>query len=86
MPTSKMSQLSKSWFQGEPSIDKFLLPIPDPVCPWGNTDCKECRGKCRGHYMKPEADLKNIVQNLNKAAVKPLSVVIKEQLQGLNLH
>lgn len=33
--------------------------------------------------MKPEADLKNIVQNLNKAAIKPPSVVIKEKLQGL---
>ena len=47
--------------------------------PWGNT---KCMGKCRGHYMKPEPDLKYSVQNLNKAAVKPPSVVIKERLQG----
>lgn len=32
--------------------------------------------------MKPEPDLKYSVQNLNKAAVKPPSVVIKERLQG----
>ena len=82
MPTSKMSQPSKSWFQGGPSIDKLSLPIPDPLRPWGNTNCKECMGKCRGHNMKPEPDLKYSVQNVNKAAVKPPSVVIKERLQG----
>jgi len=42
------------WYEGGPSVDNLLLPVPDPKRPWGDTNCPDCKGTCTGHYLKPE--------------------------------
>ena len=47
------------WYEGGPSVNKLLLPVPDPKRPWGDTNCPDCKGTCPGHYLKPAEILSN---------------------------
>ena len=43
-----------TWFPGGPLLKNIPLPVQDPCRPWGSQDCIDCKGKCNGHYLKPE--------------------------------
>ena len=42
-----------NWYEGGPSVDNLLLPVPDLKRPWGDTNCHDYKGTCTGHYLKP---------------------------------
>ena len=53
------------WYQGGPPLTYFPLPVPDPAKPWGG-DCSSCKGKCPGHYMRPQQAWLHVRERGNK--------------------
>ena len=45
------------WFPNGPPLSQVPLPVVDPARPWGGMSCTECKGRCAGHYLKPEQSL-----------------------------
>ena len=70
------------WFPGGPTFDYFPLPIPDPCCELGNTNCSKCGDTkvCYGHFLKPELCL----QSTDGTMAKPPSHTLKEAFSELN--
>ena len=63
------------WYPGGPTLKYFPLPIPDPACTWGSTDCSKCQGKiCYGHYLSPTLSLFSPVSPM----VRPPSQILKD--------
>ena len=66
------------WFPKGPSVDKLLLPVPDPKQPWGSTDCATCSGFCAGHYLEPEAVIGQLDAANPLSSIEPPSNQLKE--------
>lgn len=47
------SDPQRSWYLGGPSLQFVPIPMPDSLRPYGG-QCKECKGICAGHYLKPD--------------------------------
>ena len=51
-PLCSESMEIPKWFDSGPLISHLPLPIPDPNCCYGSTNCQECKEYCHGHFMK----------------------------------
>ncbi len=52
------------------------VPTPDPNRPFGQGSCEECKGKCSGHYMKPDKLWEHVLNGGEAAKAGPPSDVI----------
>ena len=68
------------WYTDDPPVNKLLLPVADPKKPWGDKECKDCKGFCSGHYLKPVEVLNN---KHGQKFSQPPSVVIQNKLKQL---
>jgi len=66
------------WYEGGPPLTYFPLPVPDPAKPWGS-DCSSCKGRCPGHYMKPQQAWLHVQEHGNKDVQSdPPSVILQD--------
>ena len=72
-----VSQLP-TWYVGGPSISFVPLPIPDEERPWGQCNCRQCKGTCYGHYLKPTETISS-----SASPAVPPSLYIKEKFEKL---
>ena len=66
------------WYTDGPPVNKLLLPVADPNKPWGDKECKDCKGFCSGHYLKPVEVFNN---KHGQKFSQPPSVVIQNKLK-----
>lgn len=66
----------RKWFADGPPLSFIPVPTPDPNRPFGHDSCKECKGKCSGHYMKPDKLWEHVVNGGEVAQARPPSDVI----------
>ena len=67
------------WYEGGPPVSYLPLPIPDPLRPWGDSNCTTCTGQCHGHFLKPNMLLDSSLSPMRR----PPSAILKEFHQGL---
>lgn len=66
------------WYEDGPPLTYFPLPVPDPAKPWGS-DCSSCKGRCPGHYMKPQQAWLHLQEHGNKDVQSdPPSVILQD--------
>ena len=56
----------------------FPWPVKDPLCPYGQKDCKTCSGFCARHYLKVEEFYK-LFKNGEMLPKEPPSTIIKNK-------
>lgn len=67
---------NNTWYANGPPISFIPVPTPDPHRPFGQESCQECKGKCSGHYMKPDKLWEHVVKGGKVAQASPPSEVI----------
>ena len=66
----------RKWLADGPPLSFIPVPTPDPNRPFGQDSCKECKGKCSGHCMKPDKLWEHVVKGGEVAQASPPSDVI----------
>ena len=69
--------LVPKWFPDGPSFSFFPYPVIDNERPWGH-QCKDCGGKCLGHYVTNIDVLLQLHQSAKTIRALPPSVIIEE--------
>ena len=69
--------LVPKWFPDSPSFSFFPYPVIDNERPWGQ-QCKDCGGKCSGHYVTNIDVLMQLHQSAKTIRALPPSVIIEE--------
>ena len=73
------------WYPGGPPATFFPWPVKDPLCPYGQKDCKTCSEVCARHYLKVE-EVYKMFKNGEALPKGPPSIIIKNEINSGITH